>query len=52
MGKRFANNPRYVEYERLLMHLHSLIADEKGDSEEADAIREAMEPLWRSLQTS
>lgn len=49
MSDKFADNPRYVEYERLLMQLHSVIAEEKGDSEEADAIRVAMEPLWRHL---
>jgi tetratricopeptide (TPR) repeat protein len=49
MSGRFAENPAYVEYERLLKELHGVIAQGKGDSDEADAIREAMEAPERGL---
>lgn len=45
----FADNPVYVEYETRLKELHRLIAEGKGDDEEADAVRDAMEPLYRRL---
>ncbi len=38
----FAQNPAYVAYESLLKRLHRLITEGKEDSEEAEAIREAM----------
>jgi tetratricopeptide (TPR) repeat protein len=49
MDGRFAENPSYVEYERLLMALHRLIAEGKGDTDEADAVREQMEWPERNL---
>jgi hypothetical protein len=42
-------SPHYAEYTRLLRDLHSLIVRGGGDSEEADAIRDAMDGPWGKL---
>jgi hypothetical protein len=42
-------SPDYAEYERLLLKLHDLMTQGKGDSEEADAIRDAMDDPWNRL---
>ena len=51
MKTRFADNPNYVQYESMLKDLHRLIAEGKGDSDEADALREAMDVPWRALSS-
>ena len=38
-----------TEYERLLIQLHDLLTEGKGDTDEADAVREAMELPERQL---
>ena len=43
MRGKFADNPDYRKYERLLIDLHHLIADGKGDSDAADAVRDEMD---------
>jgi tetratricopeptide (TPR) repeat protein len=43
MRGRFADNPAYVEYERLLKELHALIAAGDGQGPKAEAIRDAMD---------
>lgn len=48
-SERFLQNPYYVEYVRLLVQLHDLIATGKGDDEEADTIRDQMDGPWRNL---
>lgn len=40
---KFADNPDYTTYERLLIELHRLIAEGKGDDEEAEAVRDEMD---------
>lgn len=45
----FADNPHYVEYETRLKELHHLIAEGKGDSDEADEVRDAMDLPYRHL---
>lgn len=51
MAGRFADNPEYVKAETLLKELHRLISEGKGDSDEADAVREEMdEPWWKLTQ--
>ena len=42
--KRFMENPDYVLSIQLLVKLHKLIAEGKGDSAESDVVRDAMEP--------
>jgi DNA-directed RNA polymerase specialized sigma24 family protein len=49
MTSKFAANPYYVECEEQLKELHRLIAAGKGDSDDADALREAMERSEREL---
>jgi hypothetical protein len=49
MTSMFAANPNYLEYEDLLKELHRLIAEGKGDSDEADNVREIMEWPERKL---
>ena len=39
-------NPSYVEYVRLLLELHSAMAQGQGETEEADALRDAMDRPW------
>ena len=48
---KFADNPNYVAYERLLIELHRLIADGKGDDDEAEAVRDQMDAPWYRLST-
>jgi hypothetical protein len=50
MSDMYASNPRYVKYERLLQELHHLMAEGKGDTEEADALREEMDEPWWALR--
>ncbi len=47
--KHFLNNPEYVEATRLLLELHRIIANGGLESEEADEVRDAMEPRWYRL---
>jgi hypothetical protein len=49
---RFAINPHFVEFEQLLIRLHHLFVKGEGDSEEADALREAMEEPERNLSSA
>jgi hypothetical protein len=49
MTGKFWDNPYYVEYETLLKKLHRLMAEGKGDSEEADAVRDEMDRPEREL---
>jgi hypothetical protein len=49
MTGKFSDNPYYVEYEGLLKQLHRLIAEGKGDSDDADAVREEMDRPEREL---
>ncbi len=46
---KFPDNPNYVAYERLLIELHRLIAEGKGDDEEAEAVRDQMDTPWYRL---
>jgi hypothetical protein len=39
----------YIEYERRLRHLHALIRDGAGDSDEAEALRDDMDVFWYRL---
>jgi len=39
------------EYERLLATLEQLIADGKGDSDEADEVRDEMDAPWYQMKT-
>lgn len=45
----FAQNPQYLEHERLLKELHDLIKVGKNNTDEANAVREKMEDPWYSL---
>src|SRR5436190_11135480 len=49
MTGKFAANPYYVEHEERLKELSRLMAEGKGDTPEADALREAMEHPERQL---
>jgi hypothetical protein len=49
MKPKFSENPDYRRYEQLLIRTHELIARGEGDSEEADAVREAMDAPWYRL---
>ena len=46
---KFANNPYYVQYERLLDELSRLMAEGKGETNQADAIRDEMDAPWYKL---
>jgi len=48
---RFSENPDYREYERLLIEVHRLIAHGRGDSTDADALREQLEVPASGLNT-
>ena len=50
MNGLFTENSCYVEHEVLLRQLHHLIAEGLGDTEEADAVRDRMEPSWYRLK--
>ena len=41
--------PPTHEHARLLIRLHELIAEGNGDSDEADIVRDQMEPSWYSM---
>ena len=49
MNSLFASNPYYVKHEAQLTQLHHLMEKGKGDSEEADAVRDQMELSWWRL---
>ena len=46
---QFADSQHYSQYETLLKELHRLIAEGKGDDDEADAVRDEMEMPERNL---
>ena len=46
---KFSDNPEYVAYERLLIQIHQLIADGKGDDEEVEAVRDRMDAPEQKL---
>src|SRR5436853_6700390 len=50
MEARFWNNPHFVQYETLLRRLHELMAAGKGDTDEADTVRDEMDLPWRALR--
>jgi hypothetical protein len=47
----FTNNTQYVALVGLLRRLHFLIAEGKGETDEADAIRDEMEGPWADMNT-
>jgi tetratricopeptide (TPR) repeat protein len=49
MAERYWDNPNFAEYESLLRRLHCLMAAGKGDTDEADAVRDDMDKPWRQL---
>ena len=49
MNQTFAENPAYREYEAYLVRLHRLIAEGKGDTVDADEVREAMDRIQNQL---
>jgi hypothetical protein len=42
-------NPAYLEYLRLLVQLHALIADGKSETDDADLVRDEMDTPWAKL---
>lgn len=46
---KFADNPHYIQYERLLDELSRLMAEGKGDTDEADTVRDEMDAPWYKL---
>lgn len=46
---KYADNPNYVTYERLLIELHDLIAEGKGNDDEAEVVRDQMDAPWYKL---
>ena len=48
---KFSGSPDYVTYERLLVEIDRLIADGKGDNEEAEAVRDQMDTPWYRLSS-
>jgi len=46
---KFADNPDYVLYEKLLIEVHRLIAAGKGNDDEADAVRDKMDAPEQKL---
>lgn len=42
-------SPAFHEYRKLLTELERLIADEQGDSEQADALRDRMDAPWNEM---
>lgn len=48
----FADRVQYREYERLLVDLHALIATNRGDDDEAMAVRDRMEQVEADLTDS
>ena len=49
MTDRFADNPAYVQYQRLAVRLHEAIAAYGNGSDEADALRDQMDEPWKQL---
>src|SRR4051794_3415239 len=49
MPGRFAENHYYVEYEALLKRLHELNATGRGETEEADLLRDEMDRPYGEL---
>jgi tetratricopeptide (TPR) repeat protein len=49
---RFAANPAYVRCQRLLKELQELMARGEGESERADAVRDAMEAIRHALDAA
>src|SRR5438128_755191 len=49
MAGKFTDNPYYLAYEILLKKLHRLIAEGKGDTDEADLVRDEMDGPEREL---
>ena len=49
MNGLFTDNPYFNEYETRLRQLHRLIAEGKGNTEEADEVRDAMDTPWLHL---
>lgn len=47
--KHPASDEAFSEYVRLLLRLHELIAAGKGDTDEADELRDEMDSQWRRL---
>src|SRR5687767_10165503 len=47
--RRFAQNPDYVEHELLLLELHDLIASGRGESEQAEAVRDKLDRTYNRL---
>jgi len=45
MNQQFANNPAYVEYERLLKRLHELVANGNNDTPDVESIHNQMDEL-------
>lgn len=50
MTGMFLNNPHYTEIVHLLKQLHLLSRENRGESEEAEAIREEMDSHWYKLE--
>jgi hypothetical protein len=46
------DTPRLVECKRLLNQLLLLIAEGRGDSVEAEALRDSADPLWAELDAA
>ena len=46
---KFADNLYYIQYERFLKELSRLMAEGKGDADEADAVRDEMDVPWYTL---
>jgi hypothetical protein len=51
ISRRHRVDPYFVRYVRQLIKLHALIAQGKGDEEEADRLRDEMEEPWRHLSS-
>ncbi len=49
MDGRFAENPRFVEYEKHLLRLQALNAQGRAESKEADQVRDQMDEPWLGL---
>jgi tetratricopeptide (TPR) repeat protein len=49
MNGLFTDSPYFNEYETCLRQLHRLIAEGKGNTEEADEVRDAMDTPWLHL---
>ena len=52
MPRPFATNSNYQAVIRALLQIHRLWVDGKGESPEADAIRDAMDGPWSRLSDS